>query len=212
MDRDVIFAAVADERRQIADLLDTLDDAQLATPSLCAGWDIKTVAAHLVSVFADSFWVFMGTALRRASMARAVDGLARCRARLPADEIVTSLRQNADHHLSPPLFGPLDPLADVLVHRGDITIPLDLPFEPDPARASLALDFLTGPWPFGFVPLGLLRGISLHATDVDRTWRTGVEVRGSTAALMMTIAGRAVLVDELEGPGLPLLRHRLGAD
>ena len=39
-------------------MIDGLDDAQWATPSVCAGWDIKTVAAHLVSVFADSFWMF----------------------------------------------------------------------------------------------------------------------------------------------------------
>ncbi|MFZ0225799.1 MAG: maleylpyruvate isomerase N-terminal domain-containing protein, partial [Mycobacterium sp.] len=42
MDRDQIFAATAQERRRIADLIDDLDEAQLATPSLCAGWDVKT--------------------------------------------------------------------------------------------------------------------------------------------------------------------------
>ena len=42
--REFLFAAVADERRQIASLLDGLDAGQLATPSLCAGWDVKTVA------------------------------------------------------------------------------------------------------------------------------------------------------------------------
>ena len=56
--KEFVFTAVADERRKIAALIDDLDDAQLATPSLCTGWDVKTVAAHLVSVFADSFWVF----------------------------------------------------------------------------------------------------------------------------------------------------------
>ena len=42
VDRDLIHAAIAEERRGIADLIDDLDDAQLATPSLCAGWDVKT--------------------------------------------------------------------------------------------------------------------------------------------------------------------------
>ena len=32
-DREFVFGAVADERRQSASLLDGLDDAQLATPS-----------------------------------------------------------------------------------------------------------------------------------------------------------------------------------
>ena len=56
VDKESVFAAVAKERRDIAALVEALDDAQLATPSLCTGWDVKTVAAHLVSVFADSCW------------------------------------------------------------------------------------------------------------------------------------------------------------
>jgi uncharacterized protein (TIGR03083 family) len=209
VDREHVFAAVANERRRIATLIDRLDDAQLAAPSLCAGWDIKTVTAHLVSVFADSFWVFMGTALRRGSMARAIDELARRRAQLPAADIAATLRGCADHRLSPPLFGPLDPLADILVHSGDIRIPLNLPFEPDPELAALALNFLTGPWPFGFVPLGGLWGISLYATDIDRAWGRGTEVRGPAAALMMAVSGRPALLHLLDGPGRPLLRRRL---
>lgn len=46
VERDQIFAATAQERRRIADFIDELDAAQLATPSLCTGWDVKTVAAH----------------------------------------------------------------------------------------------------------------------------------------------------------------------
>jgi hypothetical protein len=75
---------------------------------------------------------------------------------------------------------------------------------------ALALDFLTGPWPFGFVPLGRLRGLSLYGTDVERTWGKGAEIRGPATALMMTVSGRTVLLNNLEGPGLPLLRRRLG--
>lgn len=210
-DSDLVFAAVAHERRQIAALIDDLDDAQLASASLCSGWDVKTVAAHLVSVFADSFWVFMGTALRRRSLARAIDELARRRAQLPAVDIVAELRDNAHYPLSPPLFGPLDPLADILVHGGDIRIPLGLPFEPDPELVALAMDFLTGPWPFGFVPLGRLRGICLRSTDIDGCWGGGVEIRGPAKALMMAVSGRPALLHLLEGPGLPVLQNRMMA-
>lgn len=200
---------MADERRRLARLLGGLDAAQLATPSLCAGWDVKTVAAHVVSTVVDGTWAFLWLALRRGSMARAIDELARRRAQVPADEIVASLRRCADRRISPPLFGPLDPLADVLVHEGDVLIPLGLPFSPDPRSAALAMDFLTGPWPFGFVRLGLRRGITLRATDIRREWGTGAEVRGPIGALMMAISGRTALLDRLEGPGLELLRHRL---
>jgi uncharacterized protein (TIGR03083 family) len=209
VDRDFVFAAVANERRQIANLVDGLSDAELATPSLCAGWDIKTVAAHVLSTLDDGLSVFLRLAVRRASLARAIDELARRRAQLPAAEITASLRRYADRPISPPLFGPLDPLADVLVHGGDIRIPLRMPFDPVPERAALALDFLTGPWPFGFVPLGRLRGIRLQCTDIDRAWGKGAQVSGPAAALMMSVVGRTALLDALAGPGMPLWRHRL---
>jgi uncharacterized protein (TIGR03083 family) len=209
VDRQSVFAAVANERRQIASLLDGLDDAQLATPSLCAGWDVKTVAAHIVSTVVDGTPVFLWLALRRRSMARAIDERARRRAQFPAAEIAASLHRCADRRISPPLFGPLDPLADVLVHGGDIKIPLGLPFQPDPQLAALAMDFLTGPWPVGFVPLGRLRGISLRADDVRRVWGSGAEIVGPAAALMMAVSGRTALLHLLDGPGLPQLRQRV---
>ncbi|MDT5095200.1 MAG: hypothetical protein QOH60_4563 [Mycobacterium sp.] len=209
VDREGVFAAVADERRQIAALLDDLDDGQLATPSLCAGWTVKTVGAHLVSVFMDSFWVFQGMALRHGGVARAIDQLARRRAQLPAREIAHTLREHADHRLSPPVTGPRSGLADVLAHAGDIKIPLGMPYEPDPQRVALALDFLTGPTPFGFVPRRRLRGIRLHANDIDRAWGTGAEIRGPAAALMLGALGRSAVLPALDGPGLPLLRDRL---
>jgi uncharacterized protein (TIGR03083 family) len=208
-DREFVFAAVADERRRIASLLDGFDDAQLATPSLCAGWDVKTVAAHVVSTVEDGTPAFLRLAVRRRGMARAIDELARQRAGQPGAQIVASLHRCADKRISPPLFGPLDPLADVLVHGGDIRIPLGLPFAPDPQLAALAMEFLTGPWPFGFVPVGRLRGISLHANDVGRSWGQGAEIRGPVAALMMAVSGRVALLDLLDGPGLPLLLRRL---
>jgi uncharacterized protein (TIGR03083 family) len=209
IDRELVFAAVSEERRRIADIVARLDDTQLATPTLCAGWDVKTVAAHVVSTVEDGLWVFLRQAARRGSLASAIDELARRRARLPTTEIIHQLRQCAERRVSPPLFGPLDPLADVLVHRGDISIPLGLHFAPSPRLAALALDFLAGRWPIGFVPWTRLRGISLRSTDISRRWRTGVEVSGPAAALMMAVAGRTAQLDLLEGPGLPLLRNRL---
>jgi uncharacterized protein (TIGR03083 family) len=208
-DYEFVFEATADERRQIANLIDDLDDAQLAKPSLCAGWDIKTMGAHVLSTIVDGLPVFLGLAVRRGSLARAIDERATKHAQLPTREIVRQLRVNAGRPISPPLFGPLDPLADVLVHSGDIKIPLGLPYRPNPSLAALALDFLAGPWPFGFVPLGRLRGLCLHATDIDRQWRSGSAVCGPTAALMMCVAGRTALLQELSGPGLPVLRRRI---
>jgi uncharacterized protein (TIGR03083 family) len=209
MNREWIFAAAADERRRIARLLDELDEAELATASLCAGWDIKTVAAHLVSTLTDGTAAFVRLAVRHGSLARAIDELAHRGAQRPVAEIVATLRRCADQRISPPLAGPLDPLADILVHSGDIRIPLGLPFDVNPKRASAALDFLTGPLPFGFVPRGRLRGLRLRATDSGQAWGNGAEVGGPAGALMMAACGRTALLDALDGPGAAVLRRRL---
>ena len=209
MEREKIFDAVATERRRIADLVDTLDEAALATPSLCAGWDVKTVAAHLVSVFADSFWTFQWAALRHGGFDCAIDHLARRRARAPAAEITSVLRRRADHRLDPPVTGPLSGLTDVLVHGGDICIPLGREFHPEDEQVGWALDFLTGHLPLGFVPRGRLRGIAFRSTDIGRTWGNGAEIRGTASLLMMAAAGRVDTLAMLDGPGVPVLRKRL---
>ncbi|OBE97135.1 maleylpyruvate isomerase family mycothiol-dependent enzyme [Mycobacterium sp. 852002-10029_SCH5224772] len=209
MDHERVFGAIANERRHIATLIESLDETQMATQSLCSGWDIKTVAAHLACSVTDGFSVAIRFALRRGSLARGIDELARRRALLPTADIATALRQCADYRFSPPVFGPVAPLTDILIHGGDIRIPLNLSFDPDPEQVGLALDFLTGPWPIGFVPFGRLRGISLRGTDVGRSWGKGAEIRGRVSALMMAVGGRAALLDNLDGPGLPLLRQRL---
>jgi uncharacterized protein (TIGR03083 family) len=204
-----VFAAVAEERRSIATLIDNLDDDQLATASLCVGWDVKTVAAHLVSDFADGFWGFMVSGLRHRSIDRGIDALARRRARAPATEIAEMLRSGADYRLSPPVTGPLSGLTDVLVHGADMRIPLKIPHRPDPSHVARVLDFLTSRTQLGFFPRRRLRGIELHDDDTCRTWGHGKPIRGPGVAVMLAICGRTVAFDHLTGSGLPILRSRL---
>jgi uncharacterized protein (TIGR03083 family) len=177
--------------------------------SLCAGWDVKTVAAHLVSDFADGFWGFMASGTRHSSIDRGIDALARHRARASAAEIAETLRRRADHRLSPPVTGPLSGLTDVLVHGADMRIPLGLPHRPVPQHVARVLDFLTSPTQLGFFPRRSLRGIAFHDEDTGRTWGDGESIRGSDVAVMLAGCGRTVALDRLAGPGLPVLQSRL---
>lgn len=209
MEPGEIRAATAAQRRDIANLIEDLDEAQLATPSLCAGWDIKTVGAHLLSFLAEGTLKMTLLGVRRGSSDRAIDELARRKARLSAADIAAGLRELADRrYWRPPPQAP-GLLAEVLAHSGDITIPLGRPFEPDPDLIVTALDFLTGPVPIGLVPFGRLRGIRWQATDIDRAWGKGQEIRGRGAVLLMACVGRTIVLDRLEDPGVPLLRERL---
>lgn len=124
MERDQIIAATAEERRSIADLIDDLDAAQLAAPSLCGGWNVKTVGAHLLSFLADGTLKMTLLGVRRGNPDRAIDELARRKAQLSSAEIASGLRMLADRqYWRPPPQAP-GLLAEVLAHSGDMRIAL----------------------------------------------------------------------------------------
>ena len=208
-EREQVFAAVAAERRVIADVIDGLSPDQLATPSLCVGWDVKTVAAHLVSDIVDGFWGFLANGIRHGGVDRGIDLLARRRAQAPAAEIAQELRNGADRRVSPPVTGPLSGLTDVLVHGADIRIPLAVPYQPNPEHVARVLDFLTSPTQLGFFPQRRLRGIALRDGETGRTWGEGELIHGAAPALMLAVCGRTIAADQLTGPGLAILQSRL---
>jgi uncharacterized protein (TIGR03083 family) len=210
MDTEAIFAASAAERRTFADVLAGLDTAQLATPSLCGGWDIATVGAHLACAITTRLPVFMVAMLRNGfNFDRANDWTARQAAKRPVATTVDVLRRNAESRFVPPGAGPRAPLTDVLVHLGDICRPLGLPHDPPRAHVVTALEFLTGPRPVGFVQRGSLSGLQLVAEDAGVELGSGEPLRGSGVDLMMAVCGRTQALDLLAGPGVATLRARL---
>ncbi|GAA1169880.1 maleylpyruvate isomerase family mycothiol-dependent enzyme [Pseudonocardia alaniniphila] len=210
MNTDVVYVASARERRRIADLIDELNADQLGTPSLCEGWTVRTVAAHLVAATTPSKLSFVGELLRHRGDAHATnDTIARRIAAEPAGEIATRLRRNADSRFAPPFVGARGPLTDVLVHGGDMRLPLGLPHAPDPAHVRPALEFVTTGRPVGFVPRGRLRGLRLVATDLDWTWGDGAAIEGRGIDLLMAACGRHVVLANLTGPGAAVLQDRL---
>jgi uncharacterized protein (TIGR03083 family) len=206
-----VFATTAQRRLAVADLLEGLDTGQLAVPSLCAGWDVRTVGGHLADAAAPgALGVLVRDLVRaRGNLHRANDLAARRAGRRPVAETVRLLRERADSRFTPPVTGYRAPLAEVLVHEGDMRIPLGLPYRPDPESVRHALELFTTGRPFGFVPRGRLSGLRLVATDLDWSWGQGAELRGACIDLLLAACGRAVVLALLEGPGSALLAARL---
>ena len=206
-----VFAATALRRRAVADLMDGLDEDQLATPSLCTGWDIGTVGAHLAeSAAPGAFTELLKDLVRaRGRLHRANDEAARRAAGRPVARTVTLLRERAESRFTPPVTGRRAPLTEVLVHEGDMRIPLGLSHDPDVMAVRVGLEFVTTGRPVGFVPRGLLRGLRLRGTDLDWSWGEGAEVHGRGIDLLMVACGRTALLPRLGGPGQHLLADRL---
>ncbi len=208
-DPATIFAICTAQRRELADLLDGLSDAELDSPSLCAGWSVRVVAAHLAGALDGSLAGFVAAVVRnRGSLDRANDVLAHRRALEPTPELVAALRDGADKKLSPPMIGPRGPMTDVLVHSGDICLSLGRRFDPPPGAVEIALNFLCGRAP-GFVPRRRLLGLALAPTDTSRRWGAGSEIVGKAADVMMAVGGRTATLTRLAGPGAAILQRRL---
>ncbi|MGA5543769.1 maleylpyruvate isomerase family mycothiol-dependent enzyme [Mycobacterium sp. NPDC051198] len=165
MDSDTIWRNVDEQRGHLADLLDTLEPQQWATPSLCAGWTVREVAIHITQSHA-SIGEMLPAALKSGFR---FDAMVR-RAALedPSDPaaVTARLRAMAGSRKRPPLTKEVDPLLDILIHTQDICIPLgiDRPMPPD---AAVAVADRLWHMKFPFAPQRDLPGYRFVATDAD---------------------------------------------
>lgn len=210
-DHDEVYALATRNRLLAAEMFAGLTDEQWATPSLCAGWTVREVCAHLVPPEGGiRLLSLVGTVIRfRGDLERMVDVTTREEARRPTSELVAALRDRAGERLKAPVVGPHGPMADTAIHLRDAARPLGLDTGPPPEDWRLVLDFLlTGPAERGFVGTGRTAGLRLETTDLDWSRGGGDLVRGPAEALALGIAGRPAAYVDLEGPGVEVLRSR----
>ena len=191
------------ERLGLADLLEGLDDHQWRAPSLCAGWSVHDLAAHLTLSTRTTLGMVLREAVRaRGSFDRMELVISRERAaRFDRHELVAQLRETAGSARRAPGAGPLDPLVDALVHGQDLARALDL-VRPVPLEPALAaLEHVRTSAFYG--ARRRFRGARLVATDVD--WSAGggpEEIRGPAAELLLVATGRTAGLAALSGPGV----------
>jgi len=201
--------AIADERRSLADLFETLTPAQLASPSLCSGWSVHHVAAHVTTLFNVSM---PGMAMRilgeQLSPSRAIDRVTRQMANRPIEGIIAQLRDCATDRRHPP-GRPLAPLADLVIHGEDVRRPLGLRREVPFERVSASMQLVTGGRAIGFLPGSRVRGLRFVATDGDGTWgKGGAIIHGPAISLLLAAMGRPVALRDLGG-AVGLLNERI---
>jgi uncharacterized protein (TIGR03083 family) len=205
MDRDEAWRIIEGERRSLADLLASLTDEEWDLPSLCEGWRIRDVAAHVaLAPQPPSPWRMVVEGVRaRGNFDRLNHDLA---VRHADADLVAELRTHAASRRLPVVTNYKNILFDVLVHGQDIAIPLGRSRPMPPAGAHAAADRV---WHMGwpFWAKRRLRAFHLSATDVD--WAVGDgfrEVHGPISALLLLLTGRtAAALDQLTGDGVAAL-------
>ncbi|MFC4148178.1 maleylpyruvate isomerase family mycothiol-dependent enzyme [Micromonospora mangrovi] len=199
MNRDQLRDAVAAERREQVELLDELRPEQWDAPTLCDGWRVREVVAHTTVPFRTSLGrTMIDLARARGSINRMADRVARRdAARLSAERLLASLRENLTHPWTPLGGGPHGALSHHVIHGLDITVGLGLDRRVPPDRVAVVLDGMS-PKKVSFFGVDLT-GTRLEATDLDWQHGEGVPVRGLAQDLLLVLCGRRLPPGRLSG-------------
>jgi uncharacterized protein (TIGR03083 family) len=198
-----------EERADLAAFLATLPPQRWQAPTLCAGWRVRDVVAHVLSYDELSARELATITVRGRLKPSLVNNvaLARYDSYGPGQLLELLARHPQPRGLHAALGGRVG-LIEGLIHHQDIRRALGLPRRVPPERLPPALRLaliapdIGGPW--------RIRGLRLVATDLRFAAGAGAEVRGPAEALLMAIAGRRGVAGELSGPGQRKLADRIG--
>jgi uncharacterized protein (TIGR03083 family) len=191
--------AVAAEFLALADLLDSATQAQWDTPSLCEGWRVREVVAHMTMAARYPEDKFMAE-LRRCDFdfGRLSNEIASRDAALPPGELVADLRSEVMQHWAPPGGGYHGALNHVVIHGLDVTVPLGVPRRSPDETIRIILDDLTKAdvhARFGT----RIEGRRLQATDLDWSYGSGSPLRGAAEDLALVLCGRTLPPGRIAG-------------
>lgn len=194
------------ERADLAEFLAGLTPQQWGAPSLCAGWTVKDVVAHVIS-YEELGVAGLVARFARGAIVRAnqvgVDDFAS----LSPEQLLEFLNRHLEPSGLTAGFGGMIALVDGTIHHQDIRRALNRPRVVPADRLVRVLQLVPGNPRLGAGRR--IRKLRLRATDVDWTHGRGAEVTGPGEALLMAMTGRRAALADLDGPGKATLAQRL---
>lgn len=207
---DDITTAYATERDQLVAQLRTLTEPQWATPSLCDGWTVRDVTAHILMPYELRIPRFLAGILRaRFGFDRLADRWALADTRT-GPQLVDAVAATTADGFNVPGAGENAPLSHLFLHAQDMREPLGLAWTASAASAASGrrvLDDLTQGK--HAIDSATTHGLRLEAPDIDWTSGSGAVVTGPAAVLASALMGRIASAGQLKGDGAETLRARL---
>jgi uncharacterized protein (TIGR03083 family) len=200
-----MWGTIATERAALADDLSKLSEQDWTKPSLCAGWSVRDVLAHMTATAETTPGNFFpkligsGFSLKKMSekdIAKRRNG-----------DVLGHFRSIVSSKKHPP--GPNDSwLGETIVHSEDIRRPLKIKHAyPDDALARVAEFYSKSNLVIG--GKNRVDGLKFVASDVDWSSGKGAEITGPLASIVLAIAGRQAGLADLSGPGVATLTGRM---
>ena len=194
-----LMPTIAAERHAFGDVLEGLPASDWDAPSLCSGWRVREVVAHMTMPFRYPAPRFLGEMVRsRGDFARMADRVARRDAQAPIGTLLEGWRTNENHPWKPPGGGRKGALTHDVVHGLDITIPLGIEHPVSEPALRVVLDHATTPLSLKHFGLDLT-GIRLEADDLDWSFGDGEPLRGRARHLLMVLMDRRLPAGLLTG-------------
>ncbi|WP_410561714.1 maleylpyruvate isomerase family mycothiol-dependent enzyme [Amycolatopsis sp. cmx-4-61] len=195
----MIQELIAAERRELAVVLDDLPPAAWTAPTLCAGWRVAEVVAHMTMPFRFSTGRFVRELAKSGGRFNAMaDRVARREtAELSREALIASLRDNADHPWRPPGGGAEGALSHDVIHGLDITTALELDRRVPLERLEVVFAAMK---PKQVKYFGTeLSGVALRADDLDWSYGTGTPLTGAAQDLLLVLCNRRLPAGRLRG-------------
>jgi uncharacterized protein (TIGR03083 family) len=195
------------ERSRVADMLEGLNAEQWSSDTLCDGWNVQMVAAHMMNAGEQTPSKFFGGLLSSGLRFNVMmDRQARSSARLAPKEIIDRIRAGTTTTNKPPA-ATMAMLGEVVVHGNDIRLPLGIPDDSSSTAKLACLEMFKGQ-NFPVPAKKTIAGLHLKATDADWSFGAGPDVNGPLVALLMAMVRRP-LAPTLSGDGVATLQSRL---
>ena len=194
-----ITASIAAERRELATILGALSAESWDSPTLCAGWRVREVVAHITMPLRYPPPRFAFEMIRsRGNFNRMADRCARRDAAAPPARLAAALRDNERNPWKPPGGGYQGALTHDVIHGLDITVALGLGRQVPAERLGIVLAGVTAAKSVRFFGTDL-EGIELRADDLDWSFGSGTPVSGSAQDLALVVCGRKLPPGHLRG-------------
>jgi uncharacterized protein (TIGR03083 family) len=198
---------IHDERTRSADMLESLSPEQWTADTLCKGWNVHLVAAHMMVASEQSTGRFLKGLISSGFLFNVMtDRYVRVAAQLSPSDIVARIRARTTTTNKPPAPA-MAMLGEVVVHGTDIREPLGIADNTSMDAKLACLDMFKGS-NFPVAAKRTIAGLRLRATDANWSCGAGPEVAGPALALVMAMTTRPLFAS-LTGEGVDTLRGRL---